>query len=578
MRKILSIFAVIVFVAAIGVIIAMSIQVDRAPSGFADAQNTVAPPHTTAPDTSAADTTVDSTTVDTTTDTIDTSESISSATTDTVPEETLPEDSESTDTTSESTLPEETTVIEETTVSDETTIPEEVPPAEETTAPLVPPPTDFAFPNDNTASKIDEFFKTLDSTEVLLSVGYSVSDKPYGENTRLSLLTRGITDSIKFTLRPEIVKTPVRIPDEIYGTYTTELRDTAVNRPLVSIYMDYIFVDNGDSFKVYTNAGNMIYEQFNADEFVPLYTRDILNRPLFGREEQSKWNPNATVTKYYYLDEIGALLESDYNDKTDNRGLYANYPSYYGVSDNNLVKSYSAAEGLYTYAFSDGTKTSPPAYKNAYNFSEGYAAYVDEYGVMNFTDSALRRNIFGYDWSEWYYHHGRRVRPLIVEPDTNGIESLGFFYFENGLCRVRRQIVDSYNWEHDKTKLIASDSDILIRTDGTEFPIPTDYTVAAYSCGMILLEKDGYYGFMDTKGRWVVQPIYTHAEPFSEGLTVIGKDNKMGVIDTAGNFVVPMLFDHIERPSGGIITLYDVQHGWAVMNKCYYPPSDQITE
>lgn len=549
MRKILSLVAVIVFVAAIVGIIALSTRADRQPHGFSDADNTVNPP-STAP----ADTTAD--TVET--DITETAESSAEDTSDTAETE-------------------DTSAIEETTVPEDTAIPEETS-AEETTAPLVAPPIELTAPTEEMANKIDAFFKTLDSTEVLLSVGYNISDKPYGEGLRLSLLTREITDKKDLSIRSVIEKEPVRVADEIYGTYTTELRDKAVNLPFVRIYMDYLLVDNGDSFKVYKNDGSLIYEQFNADEFVPAYTRDKSGHPLFVREEPSKWNPANTVMKYYYLDEIGALLESDYNDKSDNRGLYTNYPTYYGISDSELEKSYVPTAELYSYAYADGTKKTEPIYKNAYNFSGGYAAFVDEFGVMNFTDEALRHNIFGYDWSEWYYHHGRRVRPLIVEPDTRGIETLGFFYFEKGLCRVRRQIVDSYNWEHDKTKLIASDSDIIIRTDGTEFPIPTDYTVVGYSNGMILLTKDGYYGFMDTKGRWIVQPIYTHAEPFSEGLAVLGKDKKMGVIDTAGNFVVPMLFDHIERPSGGLITLFDVQHGWTVLNKCYYPPSDQITE
>lgn len=576
MRKILNILAVIIFLASIGFMIANAIITSRRPYGFSDAENTIAPPstETTAEDTTASDTTVgDTITEDTTVDdtTID-----STTTDDTTAADVTIDDTAAADTTTDDTTAPDTTA-EDTIAEDTTTADTDIP--EETAAPLVAPPIDLPAPTEEMADKIDTFFSSLDSTEVLLSVGYNISDKVYGDGLRLSLLTREITDVKDFSVSTAIEKEPVRIDDEIYGTYTTELRDKAVNLPFIHIYMDYLLVDNGGSFKVYKNDGSLIYEQFNADEFVPAYTRDKLGRPLFMREEPSQWNPANTITKYYYLDEIGALLESDYDEENDNRGLYINYPTYFGISDNQFEKSYVKTAELYTYTYPDGTKKTEPTYTNAYSFSNGFAATVDEHGVMNFTDSDFRRTIFAYDWSEWYYNHsGRRVRPIHTEPDTRGIESLGFFYFEDGLCRVRRQIVDSYNWEADKTKLIASDRDIIIRTDGTEFPIPTDYTVAAYSNSMILLEKDGYYGYMDIRGKWVVQPIYTHAEPFSEGLAVLGKDGKMGIIDTAGNFLVPMIFDYIERPSGGLIVLFDVQHGWAVMNKCYYPPSDQITE
>ncbi len=459
------------------------------------------------------------------------------------------DESDDTAYTSEDTAEEDTTVALEDTTADTT---------EDTTAEILPPPADET-------DEINEFFATLDSTEVLLSVGYGISDKEYGDGLRLSLLSRSIGGDTE-SLRSTANLVPVRIPDEVYDTYSTVLQEAESELPLISIYMDFLFVDNGETFKVYDKGGKLIFERFDTEEFVPLYSRDKAGHPLFAREEKVADN---TVTKYYYLDEIGALIESDYDDKADNRGLYINYPSYYGVSENHLHVEYSPIHELYGYAEWDGTMGSGYSYKNAYNFSEGLAAIVDIEGVLNYTDRGIYRTIYSNGW--YYNENNERVRPLLVEPDTRGIESLGFFYFEDGLCRVRRQTVNAYLWETYRQKRIVTDEDIIIRTDGSEFETPEGYEVVAYSSGMILLEKDGLFGYMKHTGEWVLEPLYTYALPFSEGLAVVGAEGKVGLIDTEGIFLVPMIFDHIGSPSGGLITLYDEKHGWTIMNKCIYP-------
>ena len=85
---------------------------------------------------------------------------------------------------------------------------------------------------------------------------------------------------------------------------------------------------------------------------------------------------------------------------------------------------------------------------------------------------------------------------------------------------------------------------------------------------MILLERDGLYGFMDYSGKWIAQPIYTDAEAFSEGLAVIGTaDGRYGMIDTSGNIVVPFAYTHISSCSDGVIAVYSEESGWHILRK-----------
>ena len=90
----------------------------------------------------------------------------------------------------------------------------------------------------------------------------------------------------------------------------------------------------------------------------------------------------------------------------------------------------------------------------------------------------------------------------------------------------------------------------------------------SYSDGMILLEKDGLFGFMDYTGEWIAEPIYSYAEAFCEGLAVLKtKDGRYGMIDTAGNIVLPFAYSHVSSCSDGLVVCYSETNGWEIMRK-----------
>lgn len=419
------------------------------------------------------------------------------------------------------------------------------------------------------AEQISRYIASLDNTSALKQNGYEITDRIYGDGFTLGILsTEFITDN-SFSLRERTVQVPMRIPDGEYSGYTTEITEVSEERPLVEIYMDYILVDNGSRFDLYQNDGALLIKDFDAEAYVPAYTRDKNNTPLFKAEEPSKYNPRYTVTRYYAVDSNGELKLNNYSDAADGRGLYYNYPSYFGKNTTHNVIHYSSTLKLYGYGSESGVKSSDNfRYIAAYPHSEGLCAAVETDGLMYYLDENMVTQISAS--VEFYENYGNTRRKLLRElilPDTFGEESLGFFYFDHGLCRVRAQTIDAWHWRQYQRRYINSDEDILIRTDGTEFPIPTDYTLVSYSNGILLLEKNGYYGYMDYTGKWITDPIYTYAKPFFEGLAAVGNQGSIGVIDTDGNIVVDMLFDHVSNASGGLISVFDDECGWFVLNK-----------
>ena len=109
------------------------------------------------------------------------------------------------------------------------------------------------------------------------------------------------------------------------------------------------------------------------------------------------------------------------------------------------------------------------------------------------------------------------------------------------------------------------DQDMLLSDNGKFLELPEGYTLLSYSCGIVLLEKNGKYGYMDTQGNWIAQPTFTDAKPFHCGLAVVQQNGKYGVIDTEGNFVLPAVYDAITNASQGIFTAYRPDEGWEML-------------
>jgi hypothetical protein len=64
--------------------------------------------------------------------------------------------------------------------------------------------------------------------------------------------------------------------------------------------------------------------------------------------------------------------------------------------------------------------------------------------------------------------------------------------------------------------------------------------------------SDYRWGYVDTSGKWVVQPQFDKAEFFSEGLAPVDLDGKWGYIDGAGSLVIQPQFTEAHYFWGGL--------------------------
>jgi hypothetical protein len=311
----------------------------------------------------------------------------------------------------------------------------------------------------------------------------------------------------------------------------------------VEAIMDFILIRSGENEILCTASGKVITFEYDASELIILKMRDDFGNTVFKQNDL-----------YYIYDEsLGEFVQITFSEILGDRGVPFMYPSGYGANGaNGLDRDYNSYNRKWGYKVS-GTGLQRfgnlgRIYSKAFNFNEDIGiAYQDAagsgYKLFFFNDSG--QYIF---YSNNYF-----------APDEVTTKHLGFFYFDHGLTRViYRNLVG----------MAYIDKEMVIDTAGNQFYIPEDYEVKAYSNGMFLLAKNGFYGYMNYLGEWVGNPIYTYAQPFYEGVAVIGLANgKKALIDTQGNLLLKFNHEAILNCTGGIVAYYQKGVGWTVLNK-----------
>lgn len=396
---------------------------------------------------------------------------------------------------------------------------------------------------------------------------------------------RSLYDVWKQRLRYERPDT-ISAPAPVYEEYM----DGAL---AVQPYMGMILVCYENGEEIYTAEGEYLATSLSGDP-KPAYTRDKRGNPLFSRSETERVErvdedgktvrENVTVTKYYTLSKEG-FAPADYDDAADNRGLYFDYPEYWGVADDSharFVKDVTTVtehlDGTETeetslrYAFGYSSYAARTTYRywGAWDFHEGLAAVLDENRRLYYVNTGFYK---AFTTESNFYYYERFMLGYLLPPLTTGIESLGFYYYDHGLVRARRQYVDWYGLTYLDKLRVSLDEDFLMDTKGNEFELPEGCDVVAYSDGVILLECGGKYGYMDYTGGWIAQPVYDFAEPFIEGLAVCGfSDGTRLMLDTAGNAVIPAgTYNHISNASSGLIAAWNPSAGWTLLWKVVNP-------
>lgn len=80
-------------------------------------------------------------------------------------------------------------------------------------------------------------------------------------------------------------------------------------------------------------------------------------------------------------------------------------------------------------------------------------------------------------------------------------------------------------------------------------------------------DESGDWGYINTRGEYVIMPQFENVSYFSEGLAIVEKNGKYGYIDKNGNYVIEPKFDNAISFHKGIAAVQIAEGEWGFINK-----------
>ncbi|MDM8202714.1 WG repeat-containing protein [Fournierella massiliensis] len=191
-------------------------------------------------------------------------------------------------------------------------------------------------------------------------------------------------------------------------------------------------------------------------------------------------------------------------------------------------------DGLWGYISADGEWKIEPCFLFASLFHENYAqvllddyknAFIDSHGNIQFQWED--KNTIG------RFGEGIAIRYQQTNQDTVILDFINTQgeAIVTGIPVDRKSLLTVWDQVEDHTFYIES---------------------RHFSEGLLVASLNGKYGYLNTEGKWIIEPKYEDAQPFSEGLAAVCLNGKYGYIDHSGKEVVPCIYERAQSFSEGL--------------------------
>ena len=211
-------------------------------------------------------------------------------------------------------------------------------------------------------------------------------------------------------------------------------------------------------------------------------------------------------------------------------------------------------------------------YPAAFNYREGYATVITDKGVDEEAKFEVKELRVINSYGDVMFNSQKKYQNKILNaycsdrfmlPLSKGEESVGHLYFDHGYMRLRKVSYDPFQLKEFKVFRVNMDADVLVDPSGREFPIPEGYTLRGYSDGILTLERNGVYGYMNVGGVWISEPMYKNASAFHGGIGILTRrDGTVGAVDINGTIIIPFRYTYISNRSDELIAAYSEKGGW----------------
>ncbi|MCF8357720.1 MAG: WG repeat-containing protein [Prolixibacteraceae bacterium] len=126
--------------------------------------------------------------------------------------------------------------------------------------------------------------------------------------------------------------------------------------------------------------------------------------------------------------------------------------------------------------------------------------------------------------------------------DTDGNSAIPAIYYD----------VHRFSEDLAWVKMNDDDDYMAIDKDGKSVTPDMFGSTRPFSEGLAAVKVGGYWGFVDTKGEYVISPQYDWCGSFYEGLAIVELNNKEGFINKDGEWEIMAQFDYCYEFSNGL--------------------------
>lgn len=233
-----------------------------------------------------------------------------------------------------------------------------------------------------------------------------------------------------------------------------------------------------------------------------------------------------------------------------------------------------------------------PQYKVASGFISGVALVNDsEWKYINYKNEVIK-----VPEADKYHEFQENGLAIVIKDKkvgiirTNGTKLIDFKYdvikpFVNGKARVRLDskwgLIDENGKEYISPKYNDiseySKNGVWARTDDGYGVIVNKSFKLVNGCEKIwdftnmsnlaYAKKDGKIGFINSSGKWVIEPAYDKARAFNLGMAPVFKDKKWGYINEKGDVVIELKYGDAEVFSDDGLAAVREGKPWGFINK-----------
>lgn len=270
--------------------------------------------------------------------------------------------------------------------------------------------------------------------------------------------------------------------------------------------------------------------------------------------------------------------------RPDNGGLYPiNVNDKFGFMDRSgrtvltpqFDATYGFSEGLaavrigdkYGYIDTKGVVVITPQFDAVRPFSEGLAVaevgtkfgYIDRKGLMSITPQ--------FDGAAMFHNGHAAVKiccgPMLAESDSKAghiganrygfIDKRGKYVGTPGFLFVQSDFRNTSGWA-GATLVRTPDDRIGVMKESGQVVIAgnvDEISWFGFSEGRAPAATGGKWGYLDANGKWVIEPQFESAGPFTDGFAVVLVGGRRGLIDQNGKFVVNPQYYQILVPAEG---------------------------